>query len=102
MNSNKKFKTAIMSVVFSFMLCGSCNFLDVVPDNELTLDQIFFSKESAYNGLAKIYYYLPSDFHIDQSTWLLGDDFASRIDQDHLEERNRERAITIMRGEQSN
>ena len=98
MNSIKQIFCAICAIA----LLASCNFLDVVPDNEVTLEDVFFSKENAYNGLAKMYWYLPEDYHQDNSTWLLGDDYLGRIDKNYYINTNVDRAIRVMRGEQSN
>jgi hypothetical protein len=79
---------------------ASCTpFLDVVPDNTQTLNDIFSTREEAYNALVKIYSYLPNDFNdVHHSHWLLGDEFVGRLD---YEDGTHFRATRIMRGLQS-
>ncbi len=79
---------------------GSCSkYLDVVPDNTLTLENIFELKEDAYNALAKVYSYLPQDERTHVTTWTLGDEWIGRLDLNTVE--GNLRAIRIMRGLQS-
>jgi hypothetical protein len=57
---------------------SSCSqFLDVVPDSTLKLENIFSTREEAYNALAKAYSYLPTDDQHNNSSWLLGDEWAT-------------------------
>jgi hypothetical protein len=90
----------IQRLVLAITLLTSCSgYLDVVPDNTLTLNNIFSVKEEAWNALATIYSYLPNDYDTHNTTWSLGDEWIGRIDlnvnTDQL------RAIRIMRGLQS-
>jgi hypothetical protein len=90
----------IKKLTVTVMLLSSCSdYLNVVPDNTLTLNDIFSVKEEAWNALATIYSYLPNDYDTHNTTWSLGDEWLGRIDlnpnTDNL------RAIRIMRGLQS-
>jgi hypothetical protein len=89
-------------VTFGLAFCLSCtDYLDVVPDNTMTVDDIFSSRTTAIEALANAYSYLP---HIDathSSTWMLGDEYigSSALGYDILPEKLR--AIRIMRGLQT-
>lgn len=90
-------------IYISGLLClalSSCTkYLDVVPDNTLRLENIFDLKEDAWNALAKVYSYMPTDDKVHNTTWTLGDEWVGRLDLNnntsHL------RAIRIMRGLQT-
>lgn len=88
-----------------FLLCigisfASCRgYLDVVPDNTLTIEDIFSVKAEAYNALAKVYSYLPKEDIADVSTWLLGDEYIGRIRYNTRDDRLR--AIGVMRALQT-
>jgi hypothetical protein len=78
----------------------SCrDYLNIVPDNTTTLEDFFLNKEVATSALAKVYNYLPSFHELDNSTWLLGDDWI-----DCLDNQNKDadvNGIRIMRGRQN-
>ncbi|MDR1896156.1 MAG: RagB/SusD family nutrient uptake outer membrane protein [Prevotellaceae bacterium] len=77
----KVIKTGLLSI---FMLWNlSCTpYLDIVPDNTVTLEDYFSTREMALDALAKVYSYLPSDLLTHQSSWLLGDEWIGRPDHD--------------------
>lgn len=77
--------------------CGE--YLDIVPDNTLTLEDIFMKKESAYDALARVYYYLPRESDTHETTWSLGDEYIGRLDLNNTV--SNLRAIRIMRGLQT-
>lgn len=87
----------IMVLIPAIYLWSCSEYLEVVPDNTLTLDNIFSVKEEAYNALSKIYSYLPPIHDTHNTTWTLGDEFIGRLDY----EEGYLRAIRIMRGLQS-
>jgi hypothetical protein len=68
-----------------FVLCitlcyPSCNaFLDIVPDNTITLEDYFTRRDMAWNTLSKVYSYLPDDPSTEYTTWTLGDEWIGRI-----------------------
>ena len=65
----------------ALLVPASCSdYLDVVPDNTLKLENIYATKDDAYDALAKIYSYLPNDPNTHESMWELGDEFIGRID----------------------
>ena len=91
-------KILLLSWVVAFT--PSCNeYLDVVPDNTLKLENLFNLKEDAWNALAKVYSYLPADDQTHVTTWTLGDEWLGRLDLNDVT--GNLRAIRIMRGLQS-
>jgi hypothetical protein len=77
-------------------LSFSCReYLDVVPDNVLTLEDIYSNREQALHGLAKTYSYLPKVEHVQYSEWILGDDMMCNLGENHFN------SINIMKGLQS-
>jgi hypothetical protein len=80
------------------MSTGCKEFLDIVPDSQLTLDMIFYMKEDAWNGLAKCYSYLPLDGTVANSPWLLGDEYMSCLQE---QKDAWWPGMTIMRGKQN-
>ena len=93
----KKVKILFFIAIFTITSCTP--YLDVVPDSTRTIEDIFSIREEAWNALAKVYSYLPSDYIADNSHWLLGDEYVGRLDYDVSE--TRLRALRIMRGLQS-
>ncbi|MCD7937647.1 MAG: RagB/SusD family nutrient uptake outer membrane protein [Tannerellaceae bacterium] len=82
------------------VLFSSCaDYLDVVPDNTLTLEEIYTRKENAYNALAKVYNYLPREDNTHNTTWLLGDEYLGRLDYNN--DAGTLRGIRIMHGLQT-
>ncbi|GHT50862.1 hypothetical protein AGMMS49982_06990 [Bacteroidia bacterium] len=82
MKSFRKFiRTDVARHVSTFMVAAmfllpSCSdYLDVVPDNVATLEDIFSRKSEAWNALAKVYSYMPEDDRVNMTTWTLGDDY---------------------------
>ncbi|MDR1864596.1 MAG: RagB/SusD family nutrient uptake outer membrane protein [Bacteroidales bacterium] len=59
---------------------SACSFLDIVPDNTITLEDYFSNKQEAYNALSNVYAGLPNDHLIHNTTWLLGDDWLGQRD----------------------
>jgi hypothetical protein len=81
------------------ILSSSCSkYLDVVPDNTLKLENVFATKEDAYNALAKTYSGLPNDNWTNESMVLLGDETIGRIDEDYQKNSGVMRGERIMRG----
>jgi hypothetical protein len=59
----------------------SCKeYLDIVPDNIITLEDLFARREMALNTLSKVYSYLPADEYVHGTTWLMGDEYIGRLD----------------------
>jgi hypothetical protein len=91
-----------MAGIVATALFPSCSkYLDVVPDNTMKLEDVFNTKEDAYNALAKIYTYIPRDEDTNLTTWTLGDEYIGRLDQDYNNNAGIMRSIRIMRGLQS-
>lgn len=94
-----------MKKIFIFLLiiaftAPSCNeYLNVVPDEAETLESLYATRESAWDGLAKIYSYLPNITDADLSPWLLGDEYFGRKDWDTNNDKYM--SIRIMRGLQN-
>lgn len=62
------------------ILLGSClNFLDIVPDNTITLEDYFANREIAYNGLSNVYSGIPRNHLINDTEWMLGDDWLGQM-----------------------
>ena len=88
--------------LWTVMLFSSCQgYLDVVPDNVLTLEDIFSSRADAYNALARVYSYLPRDHFTDQTWWFFGDEWMMRETYTYTSLTTRCRGIQIMRGLQN-
>jgi hypothetical protein len=71
---NNILKTFFMTLGLAF--CLSCTeYLDVVPDNTMKIEDMFSTKKNAVQALANAYSFLP---HVDathKSPWLLGDEY---------------------------
>ena len=93
----KFFKSIIVSTVALLSVTG-CNYLDIVPDNVLQLEDIFETKEKAYNALADCYSYMPDNFHMHTGIQMLGDEFVERLDSRVAESRTYCIGNKIMRG----
>jgi hypothetical protein len=89
-----------MMIWMMIITVSSCSdYLNVVPENTMTIENIFNTQDEAYKALSKIYSYLPADHMTYHSTWLLGDEFIHRLD--YNDRTDRLGAIRIMRGLQS-
>lgn len=91
----------IIWMVTTVVLASCSGYLDVVPDNTLKLENIYATKDDAYNALAKIYSYLPNDEATHETMWELGDEFIGRIDPAVQDATGQLRAERIMRGLQT-
>ena len=92
-------KNIILSVLLSYGLLSCNNFLDVVPDNVFQYEDLFTSRQQAYNALANLYAHVPGE-NRDGLPHQLGDDYftgSSIIDRD----RTVFYPVSIMRGNQS-
>ena len=69
----KIFRTLIFSVAAVF--ATGCNYLDIVPDNILKLEDLFETKEKAYNALGDCYSYLPNNYKVHGGYQMLGDEW---------------------------
>jgi len=93
-------KKIIILWIFTVLALPSCtNYLDVVPDDTETLETLYTTKESAWNGLSKVYSYLPQIPDRDVSPWMLGDEYFSR--KDYETDQSRLIGMRIMRGFQN-
>jgi hypothetical protein len=94
-------KTGFLSLLLTAVLCNSSctSYLDIVPDNTVTLEDYFSRKEMAWNALAKVYSYLPSDPQTHNSSWTLGDEWTGRLDYENNSATLM--AMRIMRGLQN-
>lgn len=90
----------IVCAALLLVVSPSCTkYLDVVPDNTLTLDDLFDTRETAYHALARVYNYIPRIDNTHLTTWTLGDEFIGRLDFNN--NTGNLRAIRIMRGLQN-
>ncbi len=87
-------------LIFLLAVVPACtDYLDVVPDNTITLEDLFKSKEEAWDALAKVYSYMPRIDATHSSMWTLGDEYLGRLDLN--ENSGNLRGLRIMRGLQS-
>nr|MBD3623639.1 RagB/SusD family nutrient uptake outer membrane protein [Sunxiuqinia sp.] len=95
----KRLKNLIILFLVLALTPSCSEYLDVVPDNTLTLEDLFKSKEEAWNALAKVYSYMPRIEQTHSSIWTAGDEYIGRLDlNDNAWDL---RGIRIMRGLQS-
>src|SRR5690606_21542413 len=100
MEIQMKLMIKIFGVSSIMVLLFSCSdYLDVVPDNTLTIEDLFKQKEEAWDALAKSYSYLPQIDETHTSMWTAGDEWLGRLDLN--ENTNHLRGIRLMRGVQS-
>jgi hypothetical protein len=93
---NNIFKTIFLTV--GLLYCTSCtDFLDVVPDNTLTVDDIFTTKKNAIQALSNAYRYLPHYDATHASPFMLGDEYIGSSALNYDDDNNKLRAIRIMR-----
>ncbi|GHT68019.1 starch-binding protein [Bacteroidia bacterium] len=88
----------ILGVVTALSACS--DYLNIVPDNTVTLEDYFTNREMAYNALAKVYSYLPPIHSAYNSTFLLGDEWMSR--EEDKNDLWRQPPMGIMMGGQNN
>ncbi|MDR1455354.1 MAG: RagB/SusD family nutrient uptake outer membrane protein [Tannerella sp.] len=81
------------------LLCSCSDYLDVVPDNVVQYEDLFVSQKMAYNALAKVYSYLPSQGR-DNTQYTMGDEWII-TSPDIDAERTWVQGAAIMRGEQA-
>jgi len=93
-----KIKISII-IIFTLLLPSCADYLDVIPDNVQTLEDLFVNKENAYNALARVYSFIPYESDTHETTWSLGDEYVGRLDLNN--NTGNLRAIRIMRGLQS-
>jgi hypothetical protein len=94
----KFIKTGFLLIPLLWTL--SCReYLDIVPDNTITLEDYFSRREMALNTLSKVYSYLPSDQDPHSTSWILGDEYVGRLD--YNTDGGLLRGIRIMRGLQN-
>ncbi|GHT22962.1 starch-binding protein [Bacteroidia bacterium] len=87
------------TIIAMFILPSCSNYLDIVPDKTITMDNLFSIREEAYNALARAYSYMPHD-EASSSTWLLGDEWVN-AQADNTSITNIYKGIHIMRGLQN-
>ncbi len=95
-----KLLSKILILIFTLSLAPACSeYLDVVPDNTLTLEDLFKTQEEAWNALAKVYSFMPRIDQTHESLWIAGDEWLGRLDLN--ENTGNLRGIRLMRGLQS-
>ena len=81
------------------LLCGSCSdYLDVVPDNTVEVENLFETEIKAYQALAACYSFMPHNDDVNSSMLMSGDEFLGRLDIEYAGESGRLRGSKIMRG----
>ncbi|MDR0715136.1 MAG: RagB/SusD family nutrient uptake outer membrane protein [Bacteroidales bacterium] len=98
---NKKYFAIITGIwaTTGSILTSCSEYLDVVPDNTVTLDHLFMLREDAWNALAKVYSYMPNDANPQSTSYLLGDEWLGKLEYENND--NTLYGIRIMRGAQS-
>lgn len=71
-------KWAVCLLVIGLSSC--VDFLDIVPDNTITLEDYFTNKETAYQALSNVYAGIPHNHLIHNTEFLLGDDWLGQRD----------------------
>ena len=97
----KKYKFLSLWVACIFCLNACTEYLAVVPDNTLKLENLFSMKEDAYEALAKVYSYLPLDDKVHDTMWELGDEWVGPQIASFADNIGNLHGIRIMRGLQS-
>ena len=78
---SKNIINKLITFLLGFTLLISCaDFLDIVPDNTIILEDYFANKEMAYNALSNVYAGLPANNRIHYTEFLLGDDWLGQRD----------------------
>lgn len=89
----------IYSLILVVLISACSEYLDIVPDNTVTIEDYFANREIAFNALSKVYSFLPPVHSMWNSPYLLGDEWVARE-----EDRNdlwRQAPIGIMMGGQN-
>lgn len=91
----------IIIILFSaFTFFPSCSdYLDVVPDNTFTLEDLFSQKKEAWDALSKVYSYLPNINDTHNSIWTAGDEYIGRLDYNN--DAGNLKGIRLVRGLQT-
>lgn len=96
---NRLLKKTLFLTIFAFSF--SCTeYLDVVPDNIRTIEDLFKIREDAWTALAKVYSYMPEDHNTHKTSWTLGDEYIGRLDE-VTNSGTQLAAMKIMEGRQS-
>lgn len=91
-------KRIIFSICLSIIMFSCNDFLDVVPDNTVTIEDIFSTKQQAWNALSRVYHSLPLiNSHL-YGEYALGDEYRVYLQNQTA---NRALADVINRGDQS-
>ena len=86
-------------VIILLMVCISCSeYLDVVPDNTVEIENLFETKQKAFSALAACYSFMPHSDNVHSSMQLAGDEFLGRLDPGVANNESFNRGIKIMRG----
>ncbi|MDR1866229.1 MAG: RagB/SusD family nutrient uptake outer membrane protein [Bacteroidales bacterium] len=98
---NKKYIVTFIGIWMAtgFILPSCSKYLDIVPDNTVTLDHLFMLRDDTWNALAKVYSYLHNDADPNGTSYLLGDEWLGKLEYEHNE--GTLFGIRIMRGTQS-
>lgn len=88
----------IMAALAVVVGMGSCDYLDIVPDNTIELESMFETKDKAYGALSTCYAYMPNWGWINNSMNLAGDEFIVRLDGGEAGNRDRIPGEKLMKG----
>jgi hypothetical protein len=74
----KDMRKISLLLIIAAMCFTSCDkYLDIVPDQITKVEDLFATKTDARDALAKVYSYLPTLDHIDETPFLLGDEYVT-------------------------
>ncbi|MDR0566717.1 MAG: RagB/SusD family nutrient uptake outer membrane protein [Prevotellaceae bacterium] len=90
-------KKIFLLCAVAMMATAACNeYLDIVPDQITKVEDLFATKTDALDALAKVYWYLPALDNVNETPYLLGNEYVfARPDVDNNE--SRLKAQRIMR-----
>jgi hypothetical protein len=70
-------KISLLLVIAAIFLTSCNKYLDIVPDQVTKVEDLFATKTDAKDALAKIYSYLPVLDNINETPFLLGDEYVT-------------------------
>ena len=88
----------IMGAMAIVLGMGSCDYLNIVPDNTIELESMFETQKQAYGALAACYEYMPNYGWLNNSMNLAGDEFIVRLDGGESGDRGRMPGEKLMKG----
>lgn len=97
-------KNRLLRLLYVLTICvgmGSCDYLNIVPDNTIEITSLFETKDKAHKALSGCYAYMPNFGWLNNSMNLAGDEFIIRLDGGEAGNRSRMPGEKIMKGWQT-